>query len=192
MQVMRPSSIRPPPSTKNRPAPGRDRPPPSGNLNRLLAALPADDYNRIASTLDVVPLKLKDILHRPGERIRDVYFPGGGFFSVLTVLEDGAMVEVATIGREGMLGTSAIFDGMTPVPSISMVQAETATCYRMTVAHFRREIDRRGAFFDLLARYEQALVGFIMQSTACNAVHSVEQRCDSGGSLRLRRVPFGC
>ena len=58
-----------------------------------------------------------------------------------------------------------------------MVQAQTDTCcYRMRVADFRRERDRRGAFFGLLARYTQALVGFIMQSTACNAVHSVEQR----------------
>jgi len=46
----------------------------------------------------------------------------------------------------------------------------------MKVSEFRRELDRRGAFFDILARFSQALVGFIMQSTACNAVHSVEQR----------------
>ena len=55
-----------------------DRPPPAGNLNRLLAALPAADYARILPSLTVVPLKLKDMLHKPGEPIRDVYFPGGG------------------------------------------------------------------------------------------------------------------
>jgi CRP-like cAMP-binding protein len=152
-----------------------NRPPPTGNLNRLLAALPAADYARILPALTVVPLKLKNVLHKPGEPIRDVYFPGGGFVSVLTVLEDGGMVEVATIGREGMVGASAVLDGG-PVPSTAMVQAETDTCYRMAVADFRREVDRRGAFFGLLARYSQALVGFMMQSTACNAVHSVEQR----------------
>ena len=57
-----------------------------------------------------------------------------------------------------------------------MVQAETDTCYTMSADAFRREMDRRGAFCDLLTRYGQALLGFIMQSTACNAVHSVEQR----------------
>ena len=57
-----------------------------------------------------------------------------------------------------------------------MVQAETDTCYRMSAEAFRKEMDRHGAFYDLLTRYGQALVGFIMQSTACNAVHSVDQR----------------
>jgi CRP-like cAMP-binding protein len=163
-----PSSNRPPPSTAN-------RPPPSGNPNRLLAALPAADYARILPLLTVVPLKLKDILHKPGEPIRDVYFPGGGFCSMLTVLEDGEMVEVATIGREGMVGVSAVLDG-TPVTSAAMVQGETDICYRMKVEAFRREIERRGAFHELMVHFAQALFGFVAQSTACNAIHSVEQR----------------
>jgi len=150
-----------------------NRPPPGAN--GLLAALPADDYTRIAPTLTLVPLKLKDILHKPGEHIRDVYFPGGGFCSVLTVLEDGNMVEVATIGREGMVGFFAATNGNTS-PSITMVQGETDTCYRMTAEAFRHEMERRGAFSELLSRFAQAMIGFIMQSTACNAMHSVEQR----------------
>jgi CRP-like cAMP-binding protein len=152
-----------------------NRPPPTGNQNRLLAALPAADYARILPSLVVVPLKLKDFLHKPGEPIRDVYFPGSGFCSMLTVLEDGSMVEIATIGREGMVGVSAVLDG-TPVTSAAMVQGESDTCYRMKVDAFRGEIDRRGAFHELMAHYAQALFGFVAQSTACNAVHSVEQR----------------
>jgi CRP-like cAMP-binding protein len=62
------------------------------------------------------------------------------------------------------------------VSSTSMVQGESDTCYRMKADAFRREMDRRGVFYELLTHYAQALVGFIMQSTACNAVHSVEQR----------------
>jgi CRP-like cAMP-binding protein len=120
-------------------------------------------------------LTLKTLLHKPNEPIRHVYFPGGGFCSIVTVLKDGNMVEVATIGREGMVGTSAVLDG-SPPSSASMVQGETDTCYRMRVEDFRREMDRHGVFFDLLTRYAQALGGFIMQVTACNAVHSVEQR----------------
>ena len=57
-----------------------------------------------------------------------------------------------------------------------MVQAEMDVCYRMTTGAFRTEMDRRGPFHALMTRYAQALVGFVMQSTACNAVHSVEQR----------------
>jgi CRP-like cAMP-binding protein len=156
--------------------PTANRPPPSPTTaNALLAALPADDYDRITPFLDVVPLKLKDVIYRPAERIEHVYFPGGGFFSILTPLHDGRMVEVATIGREGMIGVSTVWDG-SPTPSVVMVQGETNTCYKMPVKAFRREMDRRGRFSELLERYSKALVGFIMQSTACNAVHSIEQR----------------
>jgi hypothetical protein len=57
-----------------------------------------------------------------------------------------------------------------------MVQGETDTCYRMPADAFRKEMDRRDAFHHLMARYTHAVAGFIMQSTACNAVHPVQQR----------------
>jgi CRP-like cAMP-binding protein len=148
---------------------------PTAIQNLLLAALPRSDRDRLVPTLDVVPLKLKDFLHKPGARLEYVYFPGGGFCSVVTVLEDGNMVEVATIGREGAVGINAVIDG-TPSSSAAMVQGEGQVCYRMTADAFRREMRRQTAFYELLTRYGQALVGFIMQSTACNAVHTVEQR----------------
>jgi CRP-like cAMP-binding protein len=159
--------VKRPPPAANRPA--------QDNQNSLLAALPADEYRRIAPSLDTIPLKLKRVVHRAGDAVEHVYFPGGGFFSMLTVLKDGSMVEVATIGREGMVGITAVLDG-NPASCTTMVQGETDTCYRMRADAFRQEMDRRGVFYELLTRYAQALVGFIMQSTACNAVHSVEQR----------------
>src|ERR1700687_68618 len=152
-----------------------NRPSPAAVRNLLLAALPRLDRDRLVPALDVVPLKLKHLLHKPGERIDHVYFPGGGFCSIVTVLEDGRMVEVATVGREGMVGATATLDG-NPMWSATMVQGETDICYRMRADAFRREMDRRGAFYELLTYYSQALVGVIMQSTACNAVHTVEQR----------------
>jgi CRP-like cAMP-binding protein len=60
--------------------------------------------------------------------------------------------------------------------SASMVQGEMDTCYRMPADIFRKEINRRDAFHELMSRYAEALGGVIMQATACNAVHSVEQR----------------
>jgi CRP-like cAMP-binding protein len=155
--------------------PKRRLPPRPLPANDLLAALPADDYARLAPALGTTALRLKYFLHKPGEPIDRVYFPGGGFASVVTVLKDGSMVEVATIGREGMLGMAGALS-RDPSPCATMVQAETDTCYTMSAEAFRREMDRRGPFYDLLTRYGQALIGFIMQSTACNAVHSVEQR----------------
>ena len=153
-----------------------NRPPPRPNRNLLLASLPADDYRRILPTLSVISLKLRDVLQKPGDRIESVDFPGDGFCSLVTVLENGSMVEVATIGREGAVGVLGPVDGGVPVPSSSMVQGEIATCYRMTSDAYRREMDRRGAFYALMTRYQQALIGTIMQTTACNAIHKVEQR----------------
>jgi CRP-like cAMP-binding protein len=144
-------------------------------LNLLLAALPLHEYEGFVQRLEVLPLKLKQIVHYPGDPVEHVYFPGGGFLSVLTVLQDGSMVEVATIGREGMTGVSSALDGNGP-RSVVMVQAQMATCYRLGVDDFRREMDRHGAFFTLVSKYSQAFIGMIMQATACNAVHSVEQR----------------
>jgi CRP-like cAMP-binding protein len=143
--------------------------------NELLAALPDDVLQRLSPGLELVPLDLKQILHRPGEPIEYVYFPGGGFVSELTLLETGDMVEIATVGREGMVGIFASDDGQR-APSVSMVQVATTVCYRLHVAPFREEIDRRSAFNELMTRYMHAHVGLIMQSTACNAMHTVEQR----------------
>ena len=75
-----------------------------------------------------------------------MYFPGDGFCSLLTVLKDGKMVEVATIGAEGMVGISAMMNGQ-PQGSLSMVQAHMNTCYRMPVDTFRAEMEARGSFF---------------------------------------------
>ena len=157
---------------KKHAVPLANRPPPT---NHLLAALSAADYARVDPFLTVIPLKLKRFLHRPGEPIENIYFPGGGFCSIVTILEDGTMVEVTTIGREGMVGISAVLDGG-PSASAAMVQAETDTCYAMAVDAFRSEMHLGGNFCSLLTRYAHALVGVIMQSTACNAVHAVDQR----------------
>ena len=72
--------------------------------NRLLAALPAADYVRIAKQLRLESTCVGTTLHEHGRRIDDVYFPNGGVFSITNRMRDGALVEVATVGREGMLG----------------------------------------------------------------------------------------
>jgi CRP-like cAMP-binding protein len=141
----------------------------------LLAALSDREYARISPTLDVISLKLKEFVQRPGEAVSHVYFPGDGFCSALTVLADGTMVEVATIGREGMTGTLNSNYGEA-APSATMVQGAVRTCYRLPAAAFRQEMDRHETLHDVVSNYVDVLTRVIMQSTACNAVHHVEQR----------------
>jgi len=143
--------------------------------NLLLAALPPDDLTRILPQLEIVPLRLKELLHKPGETIDYVYFPGAGFCSIVTVLEDGSMVEAATVGREGAVGlAAALLEN--PASIAAMAQSDVEICYRMKADAFREEMDRCGPFHTAITRYSHALMAFIMQSAACNAAHSIEQR----------------
>ena len=143
--------------------------------NLLLASLPPGDLKRILPQLEIVPLRLKEFLHKPGEPIEHVYFPGTGFCSIVTVLEDGSMVEAATVGREGLVGLAATLNENCTTLA-SMVQTDIEVCYRMKASAFREEMERCGTFHDLIMRYQQALMAFIMQTAACNAAHSIEQR----------------
>lgn len=105
-----------------------------------------------------------------------IYFPGGGVCSVTNVMSDGRMVEVATIGNEGMVGITAFFGGDTATGE-AFVQVPNGGAQAMTVDAFRRELDRRGPFSHLIGRYAQALQALIMQSAACFSMHTVEERC---------------
>ena len=150
------------------------RPPPVSR-NKLLAALPEGEYRRIAASLTPVSLTLKQLLHKHGSKIDTVYFPSGGVCSITNVMTDGRMVEVATIGNEGMVGMT-IFLGGEIAPGETFVQVPDGTGHAMSADAFREQLDRRGPFYDVMSRYSQALHALIMQSAACNTLHSVEER----------------
>src|SRR6478672_8370925 len=72
--------------------------------NRLLAALPRADYDRILPHIRMHTVTTGRTLQAHRERVKDVYFPNGGVYSVTSEMQNGGLVEVATVGREGMLG----------------------------------------------------------------------------------------
>jgi CRP-like cAMP-binding protein len=162
-------------------------------VNKLLATLPADDYQRIASHLTVVPLAFKQVLHKQDEVIQHVYFPGGGACSLTKVMHDGGVAEIATIGNEGVIGASVFF-GNDESFSETIVQVAEGDGLRMPVEAFVSEMARHGAFYNRITRYLQALMCQVMQTTVCNGLHSVEQRacrwllmtCDRVGVDKLR------
>lgn len=156
------------------PAPVRSRPSPKSR-NLLLAALPPDEYDRLLPMLEILTLKSRQVLSGPGEPPRHVYFPCGGFLSSTIVMENGTMVEVATIGREGMAGLATKWPaGAAPTNTLVVVQGDS--CYRMSAEDFRREMDECDCFMELITLYGEAFLGVVMQSTGCNAAHGVEQR----------------
>jgi CRP-like cAMP-binding protein len=144
--------------------------------NKLLASLPVEDYQRIAPSLSTVPMKLKQVVHRQDEPIEYVYFPGGGAFSLVRTLQDGQVAEVATVGAEGAVG-AGVFFGQRVADCDVLVQLTGPGAQAMTTERFNAEMERRGALYNCVVRYNQALTTQIMQSTACNGLHSAEQRC---------------
>ena len=95
--------------------------------NRLIAALPADDYARIAPALELVPIPLGHALYEPGMHMRYVYFPIDAIVSLLCVMEDGASAEIAVVGSEGIVGVSLFMGGET-TPSRAVVQGGGHAC----------------------------------------------------------------
>ena len=143
--------------------------------NRLLAALPAADYRRIVTHLRMRTVVIGHTLQEPGTRVTEVFFPNGGVFSVTNEMRDGALVEVATVGREGMLGI-ALFLGDRNGAGRTFEQVPNGRLPAMSARRFIEE-SATGPFREILSRYAQANLLQIMQCTACNALHDVRARC---------------
>ena len=144
--------------------------------NRLLSRLPDEDFERLAPHLRTFALTNKLVLQRPHEPINEIVFPEGGVVSVTTMMLDGSSVEVATIGAEGLVGINAFLGGAIS-NSESMVQVPGATAVALPVAVFRSEVEHPGPFRERVQRYSQGLMGLMMQSAGCLALHPVEGRC---------------
>jgi CRP-like cAMP-binding protein len=147
----------------------------TGSLNKLLATLPAEDYQRVQGQLILTPLDLRQVLHKEGEKIREVYFPSDGACSLTKTMQNGETAEVATIGREGVIG-AGVFFGDDLSAGDAFVQVAGSSAYKISTDHFMAEMDRREALYNRVIRYTQALLTQVMQTTVCNGLHSAEQR----------------
>jgi CRP-like cAMP-binding protein len=143
--------------------------------NRILAALPAEERERLRPSLEHVPLELRHVIFEPNRTIEHVYFPEEGVVSVLGLLEDGSAIETATVGNEGMVGVP-VFLGAMQMAGQAFAQIP-GRAWRMPAGALREEVRRGSALAQLLGRYTQALFTLVAQSSACNRKHAVEQRC---------------
>ena len=142
--------------------------------NLLLAALPADDMGLLAPHLVQVDLDRGKLLYDPGDRIDTIFFPLDGVISLMTLMENGAAIESATIGREGALGLMA---AVAPRQSLSRAIVQTPTrAMRIGAAQLHEAWEKSPRIRDLVDRHTEALFGHAIQSVACNALHSVEAR----------------
>jgi CRP-like cAMP-binding protein len=142
--------------------------------NKILAALPRKEYQRLLPRLTPVSLSLGETLYEMEGSIRHVYFPDSSVVSLVTHMEEGTSVEVGLIGGEGMVGLSVVM-GDDVSQNHAVVQIADGAM-RMTTAALRAELRHGGKLQSLLLRYSLILLKQVSQTAACNRNHNMGER----------------
>ena len=154
--------------------------------NQLLAALPSDEWTRIAPHLELVDMTLGLVLYESGGTLSHVYFPLSAIVSLLYVMANGASAEIAVVGNEGLVGIS-LFMGGESTPSRALVQS-AGHAVRLSARLVKDEFNRSGPVMHLLLRYTQALITQMAQTAVCNRHHSLDQQLCRWLLLSLDRL----
>jgi CRP-like cAMP-binding protein len=154
--------------------------------NKVLAALEPATFQRLLPHLEPVGLKRKQVLYEPDAEIRHIYFPETSVIVLVTMMQSGETIESATVGREGATWIPALSGGTT-MPCQTMVAID-GDALRIDVDVLKREVNQNEHLRDLLTRYSNALLIHTVRSTACNGVHTLDQRCARWILTTLDRV----
>ena len=144
--------------------------------NRLLSALPPDDYERLTARMTDFTFAHKEVAYRAGGPLDFVYFPRSGLMSSVVTMADGSTVEVGAVGREGIVGVAA-FLGATRSTEEVFCQIPVVKCRRLPAAEFAAEVALGGPFQTAVYAYTQAVLATSARFTACNGLHTVDERC---------------
>ena len=142
--------------------------------NRLLLALPSSNLKRMLPELEQIPCQHGQILLDADSSLEEVFFPDSGVVSVVAVYEDGRIIEMATIGREGCTGFQAIFGAKSS--SVRLLVQIPGSASKMTRAAFTRAMESMPSFRNLMYAYVQAFLEQVLVSGACNGAHSLKER----------------
>jgi len=142
--------------------------------NRLLTALPRDEYERLLPSLQQVSFSLGEVVYEFGGHLDYVFFPTTSIISLLYTMENGSSAEMGLTGNDGVVGI-ALFMGGGTMPNRAVVQS-AGSAIRMKAKLLQDEFALGGKFQRLLLRYTQGLITQISQTAVCNRLHSVEQQ----------------
>jgi CRP-like cAMP-binding protein len=143
--------------------------------NVILAKLSQGALQELRPHLQRVELEIKKPIYEPNRPVNDVYFVEVGMISVVSIMNNGDMIEVGTIGKEGLAGAFLSF-GIKSVPYKYFVQI-AGHGYRMGANEFNSAAGGEGELCRLVLRYQAAFQTQVMQCAACNGLHSIQQRC---------------
>ncbi len=142
--------------------------------NLLLAALSAEDRQRLLGDAAPIDLSLAETLSEPGDRIRHVYFPINSFISLITPGAGRARLEIGLAGNEGMLGVPLLL-GINVSPLRALVQG-AGHAWRIDTARFVQAIESYPGIRASLNRYLYVFLSQLMQTATCTRFHLVEAR----------------
>ena len=142
--------------------------------NHLLAAVPAEVFERLSPNLEPVSLALGEVLYEAHDTLAYVYFPTTAIVSLLYTMENGRSAEMGIVGCDGLVGI-AVFMGGDTTPNRAVVQS-AGDALRLALNDFRDEFRRTGELHRLLLLYTQALLTQMSQAAVCNRLHSLDQR----------------
>ncbi|MDQ6826411.1 MAG: Crp/Fnr family transcriptional regulator [Candidatus Eremiobacteraeota bacterium] len=146
-------------------------------VNNLLKHLPPVEYKKLLAGSRVVTLKHAQVLFTYEEPADMVYFPMTSLVSMIAEMGNGSAVEYGSIGREGMVGLQVAL-GAQPLRGRALCQLEgVALCVDGATVQELVQSSTSPELHRLLLRYAQATINVLAQSAACNALHSVRQRC---------------
>ncbi len=144
--------------------------------NELLGGLPPDDLDRVRVLLTSVTMESGQVLHEPGEVVKHVYFPNRGMASIIAQEENGPTVEVGLIGREGVVGSWTLLDPQAIAFRKALVQV-TGAALRMPLPAFRQAVSQIPSLRVRCLLHVQAMSVQVGQTAACNARHTLPERC---------------
>lgn len=147
---------------------------PAACPNLLLSMLPEVEYQSLLPHLEMVETPLHFKLCERDQPIQHAYFPCDGGHSILATMQDGAQVEVGTVGFEGMSTADLILGGGVAIET--NVCQIPGTALRMPAAVFQEMTVGDTALRRVASRYLQAYLSMVSQNVACNRLHNIEQR----------------
>jgi CRP-like cAMP-binding protein len=145
--------------------------------NRICLTLPPEDRQQLLRLCHPMQFPSGHVIYRTGDEIEDVYFIDSGLVCLLKRMEDGRSVEIAAVGAEGLVGVLSVV-GSGPSVAEYVVQVPVAA-HCIGLAVLQREMSTHVALRGRISRFLSLLTSQFAQVSACNRLHSLEQRCSS-------------